>query len=114
MSLDNLTALEMAALALSDHELKRLAPLKAMREARNVWVRAAAELGILTVLGAYSDSRKRPRLPPAPIAAPLTSPFLSTDQAAAYLGITRKALYHLVARNQLRPLPGGSPGRLRF
>jgi excisionase family DNA binding protein len=47
-----------------------------------------------------------------PPAKDVSSPFLTAEEAARYLRITRKALYGLVERRKLRPLPGSR--RYRF
>lgn len=44
---------------------------------------------------------------------PPPSPYLTVDEAAARLRRTRQAVYALVKRGRLHPLPG-SPGRLLF
>lgn len=41
------------------------------------------------------------------------SPYLTAIEAAAYLRRTIQALYSLVKRGRLKPMPG-SPGRLLF
>ena len=44
---------------------------------------------------------------------PVPSPYLTAAEAAAYIRRTVQAVYALVKRRRLRPLPG-SPGRLLF
>jgi excisionase family DNA binding protein len=41
------------------------------------------------------------------------SPYLTADEAAAYLRTTRQGVYALVKRGRIRPMPG-RPGRLLF
>jgi excisionase family DNA binding protein len=41
------------------------------------------------------------------------SPYLTADEAAAYLRTTVQGIYSLVKRGKVRPMPG-RPGRLLF
>jgi excisionase family DNA binding protein len=52
---------------------------------------------------------------PAPNAPATTtaSPYLTADEAAAYLRTTVQGIYSLVKRGRLQPMPG-RPGRLLF
>lgn len=43
----------------------------------------------------------------------VASPYLTVDEAAAYLRTTRNGIYSLVKRRRLHPMPG-RPGRLLF
>ena len=44
---------------------------------------------------------------------PTLSPYLTTEEAAAYLRTTTQGIYALVKRRRLQPMPG-RPGRLLF
>lgn len=44
---------------------------------------------------------------------PIPSPYLTAAEAAAYIRSTIQAIYALVKRRKLRPMPG-RPGRLLF
>jgi excisionase family DNA binding protein len=44
---------------------------------------------------------------------PVVSPYLTCEEAAAYLRTTRQGVYSLVKRGRLHPMPG-SPGKLLF
>lgn len=47
------------------------------------------------------------------IPTPIVSPYLTAEEAAAYLRTTIQGIYSLVKRGRLRPMPG-RPGRLLF
>lgn len=44
---------------------------------------------------------------------PISSPYLTAAETAAYLRTTIQAIYGLVKRGRIRPMPG-RPGRLLF
>ena len=43
----------------------------------------------------------------------ISSPYLTVEEAAAYLRTTRHGIYGLVKRGRIKPMPG-RPGRLLF
>ena len=67
----------------------------------------ARQLAYLDALRAKVHSLTAPERPT------LATPYLTVAEAAAYLRTTSKAIYHLVERGLLEPLPGPSR-RVRF
>jgi len=52
-------------------------------------------------------------IPQGVAAPPILSPYLTAEEAAAYLRTTVQGIYSLVKRRKIRPMPG-RPGRLLF